>query len=47
VAFDKKTGKEIWRALSTDGDLGVNQPIIVTAAKGKSPARLEAGHLAA
>jgi outer membrane protein assembly factor BamB len=32
VAFDKMTGKEIWRALSSDGDLGVNQPIIVTAA---------------
>jgi outer membrane protein assembly factor BamB len=32
VTFDKMTGKELWRALSSDGDLGVNQPIIVTAA---------------
>jgi outer membrane protein assembly factor BamB len=31
VAFDKMTGKEIWRALSSDSDLGVAQPIIVTA----------------
>jgi outer membrane protein assembly factor BamB len=32
VAFDKVTGKEIWRALSsTDSDLGVAQPIIITA----------------
>jgi outer membrane protein assembly factor BamB len=33
VAFDKMTGKEIWRALSSeDSDLGVAQPIIITAA---------------
>jgi outer membrane protein assembly factor BamB len=31
VAFDKMTGKEIWRALPSEGDLGVAQPIIVTA----------------
>ncbi len=31
VAFDKMTGKEIWRALSSDSDLGVAQPIIITA----------------
>ncbi len=31
VAFDKMTGKEIWRALSLKGDLGVAQPIIITA----------------
>lgn len=31
VAFDKLTGKEIWRALSLEGDLGVAQPIIITA----------------
>jgi outer membrane protein assembly factor BamB len=31
VAFDKMTGKEIWRALSLTGDLGVGQPIIITA----------------
>jgi outer membrane protein assembly factor BamB len=31
VAFDKMTGKEIWRALSLKGDLGVGQPIIITA----------------
>jgi len=32
VAFDKMTGREIWRALSsTDTDLGVAQPIIITA----------------
>jgi outer membrane protein assembly factor BamB len=31
VAFDKMTGKELWRALSTDTDLGVAQPVIVTA----------------
>ncbi len=32
VAFDKATGKEIWRALSSeDSELGVAQPIIVTA----------------
>jgi outer membrane protein assembly factor BamB len=32
VAFDKLTGKEIWRALTSDSELGVAQPIIVTAA---------------
>ena len=31
VAFDKVTGKEIWRALSSDTELGVGQPIIITA----------------
>ncbi|PYR53368.1 MAG: pyrrolo-quinoline quinone, partial [Acidobacteria bacterium] len=31
VAFDKMTGREIWRALSSDSDLGVAQPIIITA----------------
>ena len=32
VAFDKMTGKEVWRALSSeDTDLGVAQPIIITA----------------
>jgi outer membrane protein assembly factor BamB len=31
VAFDKMTGKEIWRALPSEGDLGTNQPIIITA----------------
>jgi outer membrane protein assembly factor BamB len=31
VAFNKTTGKEIWRALTADGDLGVGQPIITTA----------------
>jgi len=31
VAFDKMTGKEVWRAISTDGDPGVAQPIIITA----------------
>lgn len=31
VAFDKLTGKEIWRARALDGDLGVGQPIIITA----------------
>jgi len=31
VAFDKMTGKEMWRALSLKGDLGVAQPIIITA----------------
>jgi outer membrane protein assembly factor BamB len=29
VAFDKMTGKEIWRSISGEGDLGVAQPIIV------------------
>jgi outer membrane protein assembly factor BamB len=31
MALDKMTGKEIWRALSSDTQLGVGQPIIVTA----------------
>jgi outer membrane protein assembly factor BamB len=31
VAFDKMTGKEIWRALSSETELGVAQPIIITA----------------
>jgi outer membrane protein assembly factor BamB len=28
VAFDKKTGKEIWKALSISGDPGYNSPVI-------------------
>ena len=31
VAFDKMSGKEIWRALPSDADLGVAQPIIIEA----------------
>jgi outer membrane protein assembly factor BamB len=31
VAFDKMTGKEIWRALSSDTELGVAQPVIIMA----------------
>ena len=31
VALDKMTGDEIWRALPSDGDLGVAQPIIIEA----------------
>jgi outer membrane protein assembly factor BamB len=31
VAFDKVTGKEAWRALGSDTELGVAQPIVVTA----------------
>jgi outer membrane protein assembly factor BamB len=31
VAFDKMTGKEIWRALPVTGDIGVAQPIIISA----------------
>jgi outer membrane protein assembly factor BamB len=31
VAFDKLTGKEVWRALSSESELGVAQPIIITA----------------
>jgi len=31
MAFDKHTGKEIWRALSADSEPGYNQPIIVEA----------------
>lgn len=30
VAFDKQTGKEIWRALSSDWEPGYNQPTIIT-----------------
>ena len=30
VAFDKLTGKELWRALSSESELGVGQPIIIT-----------------
>ncbi len=31
VAFDKMTGEEIWRALDSEADLGVAQPIIIEA----------------
>jgi outer membrane protein assembly factor BamB len=31
VAFDKLTGGEVWRAIANDGDLGVEQPIVITA----------------
>jgi outer membrane protein assembly factor BamB len=31
IAFDKLTGKEIWRALKSDTELGVAQPIIINA----------------
>ena len=31
VAFDKITGEEVWRALPSEGDLGVAQPIIIEA----------------
>jgi outer membrane protein assembly factor BamB len=31
VAFDKLTGKELWRALSSESELGVAQPIIIDA----------------
>jgi outer membrane protein assembly factor BamB len=31
VAFDKVTGTELWRALSSESEVGVAQPIIVTA----------------
>ena len=31
VAFDKMTGEEIWRALQSEADLGVAQPIIIEA----------------
>ncbi len=31
VAFDKMTGAELWRSLTTDTDLGVGQPVIITA----------------
>lgn len=32
VAFDKRTGEEIWRALPSDADIGVPLPIIIEAA---------------
>ncbi len=32
MALDKLTGKEIWRALSSDWEAGYNQPIIIEAA---------------
>ena len=32
VAFDKFTGEEIWRALPSDSDIGVPQPIVIDAA---------------
>ena len=31
VAFDKMTGREIWRALESEADLGVAQPMIIEA----------------
>ncbi|MDE2849664.1 MAG: PQQ-binding-like beta-propeller repeat protein [Acidobacteriota bacterium] len=31
VAFDKMTGEELWRALDSEADLGVAQPIIIEA----------------
>ena len=31
IAFDKRTGKEVWRALSSDSEPGYNQPIIIEA----------------
>ena len=31
VALDKMTGEEIWRALPSEADLGVAQPIIIEA----------------
>ena len=31
MAFDKMTGKEIWRALPTDSEQGYAQPVIVEA----------------
>ena len=31
VAFDKMTGREVWRALSSDSEPGYSQPIIFTA----------------
>jgi outer membrane protein assembly factor BamB len=31
VAFDKLTGREVWRALSSDTELGVAQPVIISA----------------
>jgi outer membrane protein assembly factor BamB len=31
IAFDKLTGKEVWRSLSSETELGVAQPIIINA----------------
>ena len=31
VAFDKMTGREVWRALQSEADLGVAQPMIIEA----------------
>ena len=31
IALDKRTGKEIWRALSSNTEPGYNQPIIINA----------------
>ena len=31
VAFDKQTGREIWRALNVEGELGYGQPVIYEA----------------
>ena len=31
MAFDKRTGKEIWRALSSDSEMGYAQPVITEA----------------
>ena len=33
MAFNKLTGDEIWRALSSDWEPGYNQPIIIEAAR--------------
>jgi outer membrane protein assembly factor BamB len=30
-AFDKMTGKEIWRALGTEGEIGTSQPLLIEA----------------
>lgn len=30
-AFDKVTGKEIWRALGTEGEIGTSQPLLIEA----------------
>lgn len=30
-AFDKVTGKEIWRALGTEGEIGTSQPLLIDA----------------
>lgn len=35
VAFDKLTGKEVWRSISGEGDLGVAQPIIIDAGRAR------------